>query len=261
MLNAMTMAKRKIANSNGVYTSIGGDFKATANDGTKTITITGLPFTLEASHVIAGSIELVDTDGYSFMLNNDAVTVSSGVITLLAMASNFESTDTVNVELQGKPPKSSTDVNATITNEQNVPWNRTITSQPVLSSAQLLTGTAADVGSEINCEGYNYAYFYMTTTIVATDTDFRLTVFAKHESGGGEEMPMDDNFVEISGSTFTAPSTAALPWFEQTENKDADLLVKVELNNCVKFLQLQAHLGTDTTGTSAIDTLDVVLGY
>ena len=144
----------------------------------------------------------------------------------------------------------------------NPPWSRKTDSIPVITSAETLTDTNADIGGEISCEGYRYAYIYMTISIVATDTDFRLAIMAKHESAGSEEMPLDDGLVTISGSTFTAPSTAAIPYFEETDDPvSADLLIKVDLNNCVAFLQIMAYLGTDTTNTSTIDTCDVILGY
>ncbi|MBT7928543.1 hypothetical protein HN682_01310 [Candidatus Peregrinibacteria bacterium] len=143
----------------------------------------------------------------------------------------------------------------------NPTWNRRTSSIPILSTAQDLTTTAADVGSEIACGGYDYAYVYMTTVMGASANDFRVTVFAKHESAGAEEIPMDDGFVTISGSTFTAPSTVAIPWFEQTEDVSADLLIRIALDNSVRYLQLQAHVSDDTGNDSTIATADVILGY
>jgi len=85
-----------------VYTNAADDFVATINNGTKTITITGLPFTLEAKHVYAGSIkkQAVTTD----LVTDVAITkvsVAGGVITVANESSNFVTGDEVVVTLIG----------------------------------------------------------------------------------------------------------------------------------------------------------------
>jgi hypothetical protein len=84
-----------------VYTNAAGDFIATPTNGAATITITGLPFTLEAIHVMGGSIEkkAVTTNLIS-TLNPTTISVSSGVITLGGIA-NFATGDEVIVTLIG----------------------------------------------------------------------------------------------------------------------------------------------------------------
>jgi len=83
-----------------VYTNAAGDFVATANNGTKTITITGLAFTLEAMHVVAGSIKKIDTTGAVTTVKTTTVEVAAGVITL-DDEDDFVTTDTVLVNLIG----------------------------------------------------------------------------------------------------------------------------------------------------------------
>jgi len=82
-----------------VYTNAAGDFTATPNDGTKTITITGLPFTLEAINL--ASVVKIDSSGNRESVATTNVTVSGGVITLSGAADDFASTDTVAVTLIG----------------------------------------------------------------------------------------------------------------------------------------------------------------
>jgi hypothetical protein len=243
-----------------LYSSVGGDFKATAENATKTITISGLNFTLEAKHVIFGSVIKIDTNGVAEELPLTTVTVSSGVITLADMSPAFISTDTVEVTLTGSKPAYLQDLEGDKTYEQNVSWNRTTTSFPILASAQTVTGTAANVGNEIPCSGYNTAYIYNTSTIGST-VNLRWKFMAKHESAGAEEIPMDDGFVTIAGTTVAVPSTAAIDYFEQTEDVDANWLVKVDLNNSVKYLQIMAYVGTNSNTPCTIDTSDIVLGY
>lgn len=83
-----------------VYTNLAGDFVATPNNGTKTITITQLPFVLTAAHVAAGSIKKINVSGLVTPVPVTSITVTGGVITL-ADADNFASTDTLIVTLIG----------------------------------------------------------------------------------------------------------------------------------------------------------------
>lgn len=84
-----------------VYTNAAGDFKATPNNGTKNITITGLPFTLEALHVVGGSIKKVAvTTNVVTNVRLTDVSVAGGVITL-ADADDFATGDAVYVTLIG----------------------------------------------------------------------------------------------------------------------------------------------------------------
>lgn len=91
-----------VGGGNNTYSNANGDFVATITNATKNITITGLPFTLEAIHVVAGSIKkiAVTTNAVtSLPLTN--VSVSGGVITLSNASSNFVTGDTVLVNLIG----------------------------------------------------------------------------------------------------------------------------------------------------------------
>ena len=259
MIGNSQQSKNQVIDNGGTYTSMAGDFKATVNSGAKTITITGLSFTLLARHVASGRIEIEDTNGSFYDMPIKDVTVSSGVITFTSLREDFLSTETAHVTLVGPVLRSDKDTNETRVKISNPDHTRATTSIPVLSAAQTMTTSFLDVGSEIPCSGYKYAYFYMTSSINTSD-DVRIKILAKHESAGSEECPLDDGFVTISGTTVTAPSTAAIPYFEQSEDADADWVIKVELNNCVPYLQCQASVGTLNTAAT-IDTLDVVLGY
>lgn len=84
-----------------VYTNAAGDFVATPTNGANTITITGLPFTLEAKHVIAGSIKKKNSSGEVSDVDLTSVSVSSGVITLAKELEVFTSTDELYVTLIG----------------------------------------------------------------------------------------------------------------------------------------------------------------
>ena len=86
---------------NNTYSNAQEDFTATADSDAKTVTITGLPFILEAKHVVTGSIKQITSAGAVSTVPLTSVSVSSGVITLADMAANFASGDTVSVTLIG----------------------------------------------------------------------------------------------------------------------------------------------------------------
>lgn len=135
------------ASGAGTYSNALGDFTATANSGAKTITITGLPYTLEVKHVVFGSIKQIDSNGLVTNLPLTDVAVSSGVITLDDMSANFAAGDTVAVTLLG-PDKAYDKANdANDTGIINGP------------ETQFRGDTLADVTNETN--GTNYYYIPM----------------------------------------------------------------------------------------------------
>lgn len=84
-----------------VYTNSAGDFTATPGSGDKTVTITGLPFTLEAKHVAGGSIKKINASNEVSSVKLTDIAVSSGVITLADATENFAATDELYVTLIG----------------------------------------------------------------------------------------------------------------------------------------------------------------
>ena len=92
----------------GSGTGVGGgnnwsnptDFTAVITNATKTITITGLSFTVENNHVINGSIKKRSSAGVVTNVPLTTVAVSADVITL-ADADDFVTGDTVAVILNG----------------------------------------------------------------------------------------------------------------------------------------------------------------
>jgi len=83
---------------NNTWSTKSGDFIATPTVSTKTITVTGLPWTLEAGNV--SLIEKYDSSGNKETLDISPISVSGGVITL-SDEDNFASGDSVEVTLIG----------------------------------------------------------------------------------------------------------------------------------------------------------------
>ena len=102
------------------YSNAFGDFVATINNGTKTITITALPFTLEAMHVVAGrSIKKIDTSDVVTDVALTDVAVAGGIITLADEVSNFVTGDVVVVTLGGPDKWYDSALDNALTNTQN----------------------------------------------------------------------------------------------------------------------------------------------
>lgn len=130
-----------------VYTNMSGDFIATPTNGTVTITITGLPFTLEAGHVALGSIKkkAVTTNVITTLLPS-TISVSGGVITLGGI-SNFATGDEVYITLIGPDKAYDTALDNTLVAVQNPDYGHE-TSVETLISEDDVTGTnlTADAG-------------------------------------------------------------------------------------------------------------------
>ena len=120
------VAKPSSASSGGgagggsiVYTNAAGDFTATINNGTKTITITGLPFTLENIHVAGGSIKKIAvTTNVLTTLTPTTIAVAGGLIALTGI-DDFVTGDVVYMTLIGPDKWYDQDLDNAKTNVQN----------------------------------------------------------------------------------------------------------------------------------------------
>jgi hypothetical protein len=104
-----------------VYTNAAGDFTATPTTSAKTITITGLPFTLEEINVMGGSIKKRTSAGVVSTLDLSDVVVSAGVITL-ADIDDFAAGDEVYVTLIGPDKSYDKSLDSEKSNVQNPEW-------------------------------------------------------------------------------------------------------------------------------------------
>jgi hypothetical protein len=130
-----------------------GDFVATPTNGAATITITGLPFTLEAKHVTAGQIKKIAvTTGLTSTLAPTSVSVSGGVITLGGIA-NFATGDELAVTLIGPDKAYDTSLDNQLVAVQNPVYAHTTSVETLISETNLLASAtmpwkaaAADAG-------------------------------------------------------------------------------------------------------------------
>lgn len=89
-----------------MYSNLSSDFTATANNGTKTITLSAyasavLSAVISAKHIAAATFFKITTAGVVTKLPTTTVSISANVITLSDMSGNFVTTDTVAVFIPG----------------------------------------------------------------------------------------------------------------------------------------------------------------
>ena len=135
-----------------VYTNMSGDFTATPTNGAATITITGLPFTLEPGHVALGSIKkkAVTTNVITTLIPS-TISVSGGVITLGGIT-NFATGDEVYVTLIGPDKAYDTSLDNTLVAVQNPDYAHTTSVETLVAETAWpgLTATTAEGTSDAN---------------------------------------------------------------------------------------------------------------
>ena len=230
--------------SSGNYSNAMGDFTATANNGAKTITIAGLPFTLTANHVIGGgSIKVTDTNDNVSNVPLTDVAVSGGVITLADKSANFATTDIVVVQLQGPDKAYSLSTDSNIVSRDDPEWSRYTSKEAIIATAQGLDATPTDMGAEIDMRGYNQLGVWLTVNI-GTSTDATLRVLHKHSSAGAEE------YREIYlGSPAANITSINLNDYQVAADSDQLIKINIPVSATSPFIQLQVSDAADGDGT------------
>lgn len=126
---------------------------------------------------------------------------------------------------------------------------QTSSSFSLISSAQTLTGSFADVGGEINVANKNFIHFRVTLNINSA-TDARFKFLSKGTSGGATECTMDHSVITGTNCSVAADDS----YIEQDADADQVFLIRVPLDRSVNYLQLQSM----TAGGTADATLDAV---
>ncbi len=227
---------------NNTYSNMQGDFTATANSGAKTITFTGLPYTLTAESIATGSIKKIDSSGVVTSVPLTSVAVSNNVVTLADLSDNFSSGDTVALTLLGPDKTYDSGNDLTKTQDQSPLWTR-YTDFVTLVTAQDLTGSYADFGGQIDSRGYNTLGIVVTRD-VNDSINVDLKVLAEMVSGGTVDIEIDG----IATKSLWGASGA-----------DGSTYYEFEVGT-IPFIQLQAIAGT--VGATAGDlTIDYNLFY
>ncbi len=130
-----------VGGGSNTYSNINDtDFIAVANVGTKTITITGAPFTLESKNVISGAIKKETSDGTVETLALTTVAVAGGVITLDDIVA-FDVGDLVTVQIQGPDKRADISLNTELNTVQNPEYDHYTAAQTIVSEVDKAMGT------------------------------------------------------------------------------------------------------------------------
>jgi hypothetical protein len=223
--------------------NIHADYKSPYNftatySSANTITLSNLDFSIIDSSQIVG-IKVIPASGNSFIYKNgiDGITirVSSNVISLhgYPYVSPFNSGDVYEVGINALPFEKDPSTQSIKTSTLNNVWNQ-YTDVETLVTAQDLTSSYANFGSEIDMRGYNRLGIYIITDVNDSE-NVDLNVLGKHTSGGTD-------LYNINGI-----STVSL-W--TTSASDDKNYYEFDIGT-IPFIQLQAV--AETVGATAGD--------
>jgi hypothetical protein len=230
-----------------------------------TITLKGLPFTIADSSQI-GYVSVVasdnttttytaGTDGISFGVSSNVLTIYQRGVAITTLDSGDTYQVGIDAQKKAYDPSTQSDKVSTL----NPQYSRSTDAESILSSAQDLTGSWADLGPEIACDGFNRLGVWLTIDINDSE-DVRIKAIAKHESGGTEEygLPIYNPDTSTGGSYVTYAEGNYIEF-----NDDADQLIYVgfDVDNAIPYVQLQVEAGTVGGTAGQIDAAYVTRGY
>ena len=189
-----------------VYTNAAFDFTATPGPGARTITITGLPYTLEAKHVIGGSIKRKTVAGAITDVKTTNVLVSGGVVTLSDADDTFATGDELYMTLIGPDKWYDQPQDAAKVIVENRLHYTDI--EHIVDASD---GTAAYpyYSAPIPAAGYKFAMFHFTGSSAVAGVAFRIYVTGNPNAAipaDGDAAPSldwDDASIDIMGVTGT----------------------------------------------------------
>lgn len=124
----------------------------------------------------------------------------------------------------------------------------------LITSAQNLTASWADLGNEVAMGGYNMIAVWVTLDI-NDSVNARVRVLAKHESGGTEEYTLPIETISASDVKVEAA------YFEFNVDADQLMCIPIEIRNVVPYVQVQVQTGTVGTTAGQIDAAYVTRGW
>jgi hypothetical protein len=246
-----------------IYSNMAGDFIATPTVGAKTLTITGLPYTLEAGQVALGTAKVISSSGAATPIPLTNVQVSGGVITLTDMESNFATGDTVAIMVIGPDKTYDKSLDVTKVVNQNPEYAHTTSVESTIDEANIAGATAAsDAGGD-------------TDSIIDADAAFSVASVAVGYLTRNVTESASVNTVavvsatEITTATVTSWSgdTYRLPLVKRYEvNMDTYKAVTAHYRltndaNCTAYLKLYATNDASATVDADTNWVDVSATY
>ena len=219
------------------YCSVAGNVTFTPTVGTTNITVTGLPYTLEATHVAAGSLSKIDSSGDISALDTTNVSVSSGVITL-ANEDNFVSGDEVFGCLAGPDKAYDANMDADIVYVTNPEYAHYTSVEHLVDVSGV--GDAVTSRYIIPMESYkNLSFHFKLSNSNAGDT-ITMTMFATNNSDADDSA--DTDWVDVTTTILgTATKSVNNGTLEEIHFVDSSL---IPLKYMVKTVTVSG--GSDT---------------
>jgi len=132
--------------------------------------------------------------------------------------------------------------------EQSPAWEHFTLPVSLLGASQDLTGSWLDCGDEIFCSGYDAVFLFFTIDI-NDSTDIRIRALGKHTSTGAEEYNLP---IKTISSTVVSIDDE---YFELANDSDQLVIVQVQTNRGIPYLQVQIEAGTVGASCGQIDAL------
>lgn len=130
----------------------------------------------------------------------------------------------------------------------------TIEAEALISAAQDLTDGWVDLGAEIETARYGAAGLWLNVDINSS-ANVRIRALAKHTRGGSEEYSLPIRTVGSSDVKIEAE------YFELNTDADQQVLLTIDLDSVIPWVQFQVMAGTVGATAGQIDTAYVTKGY
>lgn len=239
------------------------DFTATYTS-SSTITLSNIKFSIVDSSQLV-YVKVIKTDNTSTLYTNGSgnitLTISSNVMTIYDSGSVITTLTTgdiyeIGINEQDKGFDSST--NSILNSNLNPQYSRYTDSESLIGTPTEIGSSFADMGAEIDLQGYNTARLWATLDI-GSSTNVQLKILGKHTSAGTEEYPLYDDVITVQAPN-TFYSGLGSRFFELTEDSDQLFCVDLDCKNMTPYIQVQFN-ATSGADMAEIDGLYITKGY
>jgi hypothetical protein len=155
-----------VLTSPGSYSNAKDDFTLTVNSGTKTVTLSATPFTVEIKNIVLGAAYVAALTGSTYSvetLSINDIDFANDVITFNGFSRNFTDNDNVILVITGPDKGYDIDQNTMLTQEQSPLWSYYSETLEVISSTNIAINKYFET---ITWGNYNHGFI----SLLATDS-------------------------------------------------------------------------------------------
>jgi hypothetical protein len=250
------------SSSGGASAGVDADVKI----GTQTGTVT---FATDSTVTLGGSYPAITNDNQliyirvtpavgdsAIYVNGDGTHTlrhAGGTVTITG-ATPFVAGDQYEIGISAVPTGADMALDVIKIIEQSPLYARYTSQQQLIAAPQDLTALWVDLGSEVDCRGYNTIGIWITLDI-NDSTDARIKVLAKHTFGGAEEYSMP---ISIVGATDVKITEEYMEF-----DVDADQLIVISCTtaNIIPYIQVQVQADVVGAVAGQIDAAYITKGY